>query len=146
MSGLELRVDPHGLSQLYRDAKAAEGTIQVELRRGIKAAAQPVVDAVKEDASFSSRIPGAVKLKSSFAAKGASVAVVVDGAAAPEAKAINHGGRGGTFRHPVFGNRDVWVDQAAVPFMATGPRRAQPQADAAMLEAMDRIARSLGFN
>lgn len=34
-----------------------------------------------------------------------------------QAKAFENNGDAGTFRHPVFGNRDVWVDQDAHPFL-----------------------------
>lgn len=34
-----------------------------------------------------------------------------------QSHAFEHNGDAGTFRHPVYGNRDVWVDQEAHPFL-----------------------------
>jgi len=143
--GVELKVDARDLSALFKAAKAAEGTIQVELRRGIKKAAQPVAESVKSAAGWSSRIPGAIKVKAGFAAKGASVSIVADPRAAPEAAPLEHGGAGGTFKHPVYGT-STWVSQPARPFFASGARAGSAGADAAMLAVMDTIASKLGFH
>lgn len=145
-AGLEFKVNSQDLAALFAAAKAAEGAVQVELRRGIKAAAKPMVDGVKSAASFSSRIPGAVRTKASFAAKGATVTITADPKAAPEAAPLNNGDRGGTFRHPVYGNTDNWVSQTAHPFFVTGARSGQPASERAMQGVMDAIARKLGFH
>lgn len=142
---LEIRVDSPDLRELYQAAKAADGNLQVLLRRGVKEAAQPIANGVKSAASWSSRIPGATRTKASFSAKGASVTVEVDAAAAPEAAPLNHGGRGGTFRHPVFGNRENWVSQQARPFFDQGVTAGQPAADSAMDRLMTDFAHQLGF-
>jgi hypothetical protein len=142
---IRIQVDSHDLADLYRAAKAAPGVVQVELRRGVKKAAQPVADSVKSAASWSSRIPGSIKTKASFAAKGASVTIVADAGIAPEAAPLNHGGKGGTFRHRVFGG-DTWVSQPARPFFQTGAKAGTPAAERAMLDVMDQIARKLGFH
>lgn len=142
---LEARIDPRDLASLYQQAKAAEGTLQVELRRGIKNAAKPLVAAVKESASFSSRIPGAVGSKVSFSRGSATVTVVVDPKKAPEAAPLNNKDHSGTFRHPVFGNRENWVAQPAHPFFLSGIREAAPAVDREMLAVMDRVAKALGF-
>lgn len=142
----QAKIDPQDLAALYRAAKAAEGAIQVELRRTVKAAAKPVADGVKSAASFSTRIPGAVKTKVSFASKGAGVSVYVDSKAAPEAAPINNRGKGGTFRHPVYGNRDVWVPQAADPFFAEGVREGLAQTDALLGLMFTRLGATLGYH
>jgi hypothetical protein len=143
---LEFKVNSQDLADLFKAAKAAEGKIQVELRRGIKTAAKPIVDGVKAEASFSSRIPGAVKVKAGFASKGATVTVIADPKAAPEAAPLNNGDRGGNFRHPVYGNRENWVSQPAHPFFVTGAKHGAPAAEQAMLKVMDDIAHQLGFH
>jgi hypothetical protein len=141
---LALRVDSHDLAKLFADAKAAEGTLQVELRRGIKAAAKPITDGIKA-AAPSARIAGAVKTTASFARKGATVKVVVDSKKAPHAAPINNHDHSGTFRHPVFGNTNNWVNQAADPFFLAGARSGEAAADRQMQQVMDDVARKLGF-
>ena len=69
-------------------------------------------------ASWSTRIPGSVRL----IARGLNSAVKAGGSAAPHAKPYEHSGVAGTFRHPVFGNRENWVPQKARPFL--GPAAA----------------------
>lgn len=144
--GIEITVTSPDLAQLYQAAKAADGNLQVQLRRGVRKAAKPIEDGVKAAASWSSRIPGAVRTKASFAARGASVRVEVDSGAAPEAAPINNKGRGGRFRHPVYGNRDNWVSQQARPFFREGVTAGIPAADAAMSRLMDDFAHQLGFH
>jgi len=145
-AAIEVKVQPAALAQLYADAKAAPGVIQRELRRGVVKAADPIRLAVIASATFSSRIPQAVKAKARFSASEAHVRVYVDAKMAPEAAPINNRGRGGNFRHPVYGNRDVWVNQKAIPFFDAGVRAGEAEADRAMLECMDRTAAALGFH
>lgn len=149
---LEAKLDPADLSALMRAAKEAEGTVQIELRRGIKAAAKPVVDRTKERASFSTRIPGAVKVQTRFPAKGASVTVTVDSKRAPHAAPINNQGREGTFRHPVYPDPTKersewnWAPQQAHPFFPRTANDVPAQVETEMLRVMDEIAHKLGFH
>lgn len=139
------------MRQLYVDLKAVEGNLRVEMRKGIVAAAKPVVDAVAANASWSSRIPGAVKAKTSFSAKNAGVSITVDAKKAPEARPLENNGQGGMFRHPVFadGSRvrgdQTWVSQPAQPFFWAGVRGANSDVMAAMNAVMDAVAHKAGF-
>lgn len=142
---LEVRVDASDIQRLYADLKTVPGNLTRELRNGIKKAADPLADAVKAEASWSSRIPGAVKVKPSFSARNPSVQIVVDPKKAPEAAPLNNGGRSGTFRHPTFGNRDRWVTQKAQPFFEVALSGHQHDADAAIEAVMDAVARKAGF-
>lgn len=141
---LEVTVTSKDLHQMYADLKNVEGNLRVELRKGIKAAAQPMVDRVKSSAGWSSRIPGAVSAKVSFSAKNASVSVQVNPKKAPEAAPLENGGKGGTFRHPVFGNTDVWVDQKAQAFFYTNAVK-DADIEKAIGAVMDAVAKKAGF-
>lgn len=142
--GVELHVQSEDLRKLFVELKEAPGKLQVELRRGVREAALPAVRSVQASASWSSRIPGAVKAKPFFTAKRAGVTLVVDKAKAPEARPLEHGGRPGKFRHPVFGHRAVWVDQAARPFFYSAVERSV-EVEIAMRAVMARTADKLGF-
>ncbi len=76
-------------------------------------AGKRVATAAKSEAAWSSRIPDAIRTRSTIG----SISVYVDQTIAPEARPLEHGGLTGTFRHPVFGNTNNWVDQAAQPFL-----------------------------
>lgn len=167
-SRITLSVDPQGLTELFQAAKAADGNLQIALRRGIKNAARPIVDAVRSSGSFSSRIPAAVKVKASFAKRGASIKVIVDSKIAPEAAPINNQGQSGTFRHPVFADKkhprsDVyrhrlfrskvlaesgwtWTTQTANPFFDAGVRAGMPAAEKAIEAVVDEWIAKLGFH
>lgn len=145
--GLDVKVDTTQLRQLYADLKGVEGNLRVELRKGVKNAADPMVQKVRSAAAWSSRIPAAVTVKPSFAAKGASVSIIVNQAAAPEAAPLEHGGQGGSFRHPVFGDRNAWVAQPARPFFypTVSGSAAIAAAEQAIVAVMDAVARKAGF-
>jgi hypothetical protein len=136
---IHLHVQSKDLQELFVRAKAAEGSLQVELRRAVTAAAGPMVEAVKQSAAWSSRIPAAVRAKPSFTAKRAGVSIVVDASKAPEGRPLEHGGAAGQFRHPVFGHRNNWVEQPARPFFYAALERSAAT-EVAMRAAMDRIA------
>lgn len=143
--GVEVKVDAKDLSKLYADLKGVEGNLRVELRRGIKSAAAPMVSAAKDASGFSSRIPGSVTVKASFAARGAAVRLEAGGAKAPEAAPLNARGKHGTFRHPAFGNREVWVNQEARPFWGDSIQAHTNDAQTAILRVMDTVAQKAGF-
>lgn len=137
-------VDAPDLRQLYTDLKAADGNLQILLRRAIKEAAQSVADAAKAGSSWSKRIPDAVKLKVSFSARSTGVSVEVDGKKAPHARPIDHAGKSGTFRHRVFGT-DTWVEQPARPFFASAVDAKDPEIERRILKVADDLARQAGF-
>lgn len=141
---LQVNFTSADLHKMYTDLKAAPGAMQVELRKGMKVAAQPMVNRVKAGSSFSSRIPGAVSAKVSFSAKSASVSVQVDSKKAPEARPLENGGKGGTFRHPVYGS-DTWVAQKAQPFFFPNVSK-DAEVSKAMSDVMDAFAKKLGFH
>ncbi|MGZ4518874.1 MAG: hypothetical protein ACXVXO_00310 [Mycobacteriaceae bacterium] len=143
--GPEFTVSAPDLRQLYVDLKGVEGNLRVELRRGIKEAAQGVADAVKAETSWSSRIPAAVRVKPSFSARVTGVTVEVDGKKAPEARPINNKGKSGTFRHRVFG-RDVWVNQPARPFFDAAIRGKTPDIERRIAQVANDVARKAGFH
>jgi hypothetical protein len=137
-------VQSQDLQKLFFELKAMEGSLQVELRRGIREAAVPMVQAVKANAGWSSRIPAAVTAKPSFTAKRASVTIQVNAGKAPEARPLEHGGAGGEFRHPVYGNRANWVPQPARPFFYSALSRSV-EAEIAMRAVMARVAAKAGL-
>jgi len=110
------------LRRLSVSLARVEPKLRVLLRREIVKAGAGARDAVRQEASWSSRIPASVKVKVSFAARGTGVTVVADAKKAPEARVLEHGGHEGTFRHPVHADPDKlrdqwsWVKQDARPF------------------------------
>lgn len=97
--------------------------IRRELRPRLRAAGTLMQRAAQQNASWSSRIPAAIRVTTSFASTTGGVGVRVDRTKAPHARAFEGiGTNRTTFRHPVFGNTDVWVDQPERPFLVPARR------------------------
>lgn len=113
-SGIPIVVDTRAMSRLSRDLRRASPVAAAEARARIRAAAEVVAEEARGRASFSTRIPGSIKVRgSAFGVK-----IVAGGPTAPDAAPLENHGREGMFRHPVFGNRENWVEQKSRPFLA----------------------------
>lgn len=119
-------VDARSLHAFAKQLAAIEPKLRVLLRREMVKAGGDAADAIRKQADWSSRIPAAVRVKVSFAARGAGVSVVVDRKKAPEGRVLENRGKTGKFRHPVHADpakpRDQWhwVEQDAQPFFEKG--------------------------
>ena len=102
-----------GFRELSRVLSTADKGLAKAMRAALKGAVGPVAAAARRNASWSSRIPGTVR---PFATA-RSVGVRAGGRRAPHARVYEGLGGAGSFRHPVFGNRNVWVTQSTRPFL-----------------------------
>jgi hypothetical protein len=139
-----MSIDRGQLQALIRDLGAIPPTVRKTMRPAINRAGRRVLSQMKTNAAWSTRIPGAISMRS---ATGGTVGVRfrVNADRAPHARPYENDGAPGTFRHPVFGNREVWVAQAARPFFY---RAVQDNADAvveALGDAIEQAAREHGF-
>lgn len=142
---VDMTVQSSDMHDLYVALKGVEGNLRVSLRRRLVASVRPVVSEVKTAASFSTRIPKSVKTRVSFAAKHAQVKIYADRRIAPEAAPLEHGGRAGTFRHPVFGDRNVWSNQPAHPTFYPTINAHRDQISAEIAKVLDDVATEAGF-
>lgn len=109
-----LTADAKSLKQMGTALRKAQPAVYRELRKALLVEAEQIRQRAASNASWSTRIPSTGKT----ALDGpAGVKVAFGGTAAPHAKPIEHAGASGFFRHPVMGNRGVWVDQPARPFL-----------------------------
>jgi hypothetical protein len=139
-----MSIDRGQLQALIRDLGAIPPDLKRELRPGLRKAAQPALTRIRSNASWSSRIPGATKLSTSFGNR-PGVTIRIDSKAAPHARPIEHDGEPGTFRHPVYGNREVWRPQQARPFFYRGVEATADQIRNAVADLVDGAARRHGF-
>jgi hypothetical protein len=128
-----------------RDLRALEPVTRAAVRPALHQIGQTVGRSAAGRASWSSRIPATITIDTASGGDRDEVAVHGGGPAAPHAGVFEHGGNPGTFQHPVFG-RDVWVTQAARPFLAPAARDAEPAEIPILLGALDTAASSLGFH
>lgn len=137
---VNIKFDYSDATRASADLRFAASRLPDAMRRGAQQAAEPIADAIRREAAWSSRIPGAISVTP--IARG--MAVSVDPQLAPEAAPLNNFDKPGTFTHPVWGN-DWTVQQQARPFMATGARRGQAEADRRFAAALTQWERAAGF-
>jgi hypothetical protein len=87
---------------------------------------------------YSTSIPPSIKVRVSRL----TVSVVAGGPDVPLAGLFELGnvgdkGRRDVFRHPVFGNREIWVSQPRHPFLAPALRQRWSEVERAAVEALD---------
>ncbi|MGH3496316.1 MAG: HK97 gp10 family phage protein [Nocardioidaceae bacterium] len=133
-----------------RDLAARMGTVpaelRAELRPKLRAAGTIVADQAKANASWSTRIPAAIGVRTSFGTRAGGVTIRVDSVKAPHARpyeGLSAGGGRGTFRHPVYGH-DVWVTEATRPFLMPAVRAKRFQVILTVDQAIKSALRTLG--
>ena len=113
-------IDTSSFAKFARGLRAAEPELKLELLREMKAAGEVVaIDARSRANSFPRTGDGTTRIADSIrvSVSGDTIKVVANKKKAPEARPIENKGKSGTFRHPVGGNREVWVNQEAHPFL-----------------------------
>lgn len=130
------QVNMRELRDLYGAVRIANPQIAGEIRGALRKGGEAVkLDASRRAWSSSSRIPGTLKVRTN----GFNVSVIAGGSGAPHAAAFEHLGRPGTFRHPVYGNRRVWVSQQAHPFLGPAFEAKQETLIREVIHAVDVI-------
>ena len=127
-------INTRDFSLFARACRKAAPEVAVELRTSLRAAGELVASDARSRSSWSHRIPGSIKVRTS----GATVSVIAGGHAAPDAVPYEHRGLDGTFRHPLFGNRELWFNQQARPFLTPALRANIEPAMVMVVEALDK--------
>jgi hypothetical protein len=122
--------DLHGLA---RDLRKIDPAMAREVRLGLRAAGQLAAEAAKEKAGYSEGIPPSIKVRVS------GLAITVAAKDTPLAGLEEFGGDGtpAFWRHPVFGNREVWVAQKARPYLYPALKDKADLVEAAIAEAVN---------
>jgi hypothetical protein len=131
--------------KLVNDLRKISGGVGRNLGKEFKKAAGPVAQQAKANASWSSRIPGAITVGVSSSRRYPGAQIKVSKEKAPHARLFEWPGRGGSFRHPVYGNREVWVSQRGSPFIRPAVRAKGGEFIKACDRAVDETARAHGF-
>lgn len=120
--------------------------IKAKIRPLLRKTGQQALVAVRGNASWSTKIPRATRLQISLAGKRPGVAVVTRRKDAIHARPLEHQGRPGRVRHPLFGDRKTWVTQPAKPFMTQEAPHWQEAVRDGIRDAIDQVARSSDFS
>ncbi|WP_460980004.1 hypothetical protein [Pseudactinotalea suaedae] len=125
------------LRRLLRDLSSAPKTIQRGTRAVMRSEGSQVLADARANASWSSRIPRAMRLQVTLSGSNPGVVIRVDRNAAPHGR-VYEGMVGATFRHPVFEqpNRPtVWVAEDARPYLVPAATAAAPRLQRAVATA-----------
>ena len=137
------------LDRLVADLSKLPREVRRQVIPALERAARPIERDMKRRASWSTRIPGAISVETSsgglFGARRApGVRLRVDSRAAPHARPLEGFSRP-VFRHPVYGNRQVWVSQRARSFFAPAIRAGEAGVVRAVDEAVQAATRNTAF-
>jgi hypothetical protein len=137
--------------------KMNDKEIKKRFRKELRAAARPLVPAVRRSIratpskrpytadGLRGRLSKATRLEVKTSGRQAGVAIRVDGRKMPPGqrglpKAMEGLKR---WRHPVYGNRAVWVSQESHPYFFRVMRTAGPRSRAAVARVVDGITRDI---
>lgn len=132
------------LRQLVKDLGKMPKEMKQEIRPKLKESANKPLREARANASWSSRIPGATTIRTSFTARAAGVAIRTSQIKARHARTYENQGKEGQFRHRVFG-RDTWVSQASRPFLWRAALPWMENIDGDIGEVIDSVSRRNGF-
>ena len=139
-----IRLDTKDVTRFASQMRKAAPLVYKDLGQNLRAAGELVANDARRRASFSSNIPATIKVRR----RAAAVAVQAGPGTFPhagEAAAFEHQGNPGTFRHPVFGHREVWVNQQAHPFLQPAAEANVEQVAQMMENAFEQAFREAGL-
>ena len=139
-------IDARELKRLAADLRKVAPEVRKQLPKRMRQAAEPIrqeAEARKPASDF--RV--GVRFKAS-GRDGATVKIVATSRKRPELPGLLERGNAGSrnpsrFRHPVFGDRDVWVEQATRPFLAPALHDKREEAIRNIAEIVDDVERVL---
>lgn len=122
--------------QVIKQLGKVDKEAKKEIRTALRADLAPIVAQARANAGWSTRIPAAIVPKVSAR----DVAVRVNSKKAPHGKVYEFGGR-----HPVFGNRAVWVPVAAKPYVRPAVNANRTKVRLSMGVAIAKANKKAGF-
>lgn len=131
---------------IARDMRKLPEETRKTVRPKLRAGGEIVAADARRRADWSSRIPGSVRVRTSFQESQEKVQVIAGGSGAPHARPYEGvASSGSTFRHPVYGDREVWVSQEKRPFLFPAAEAKGDEVTGLVRAALDDAAASIGF-
>jgi hypothetical protein len=137
-----MSVDRSQLEALIRDLGQVPPAFRKAARPAMLAAGRGVLEQMKANAGWSSRIPAAISMTPAASTFG--VRFRTDAARAPHARPYE-GLSGDPFRAPLWGDREHWYPHAARPFFYRAVDEHANDVVEALGEALDQAAAETGF-
>lgn len=131
---------------IARDMRKLTPETQKAVRPRLRQGGEIIASEARSLSDWSSRIPGTVRVRTSFREDREKVSVIAGGSGAPHARPYEGiATQGDTFRHPVYGNREVWVSQDKRPFIFPAAEAKGEEVTGLVRAALDDAAASIGF-
>lgn len=137
-----MSVDRSQLQALIGDLGELPPALRKAARPRMLNAGRSVLDQMRANAGWSTRIPSALSMTASSTAIG--VRFRTDAGRAPHARPYE-GISGDPFRAPLFGDREHWYPHAARPFFYRAVEQKAAGVVEALGEALDQAAAETGF-
>jgi phage gpG-like protein len=137
------QVHIQGLRELRRDLKSIDRKLPAQLNKRLKVAADPIAkDAARHAPKRTTALlreprPGALARSIRVRTSGSKLFL---GSSLPYARVVHWGGR-----HPVFGNRQVWVKEPRRPFLAEAVSRGGDNVERAVFDTIEDFMKGAGF-
>jgi hypothetical protein len=140
---VELRVEGDAMKALQRKLKQVDrADLRRELNRGLRDGAKPLVQHARDAAR--DNLPHAGGLNERVASRPTTISIA-QGGVRVRVKGVDAASTNrGRLRHPVYGNREVWVTQTIQPGWFTDRMRQKaPGVRPDLIKAMDRVAQKI---
>lgn len=150
------RAEAVELSEILRDIKAFDKELNKSIRKQMRVAAKPAVEAVREQVRTTptkggrtygvrKAIAQGVGLRISAAKSGGAVTITASPRRLPAnrkamAKLLNQE----SWRHPVFGDRNTWTTQQGRPYFGSVIWRYRDELRAAVEKALNEASEAIG--
>ncbi len=131
-----------GYPEVQRALKRFDAEAHKELNRVIRFEVRAVAVVAKGNASWSKTIPASITTTVTRRGAGVKTRRKV----APVGALYERGsGRGGSWRHPLFGNTNFWFSQSARPFIQPAVNASEPHIKAKLGPLLSQAAREVGL-
>ena len=137
MNGVAIHVDTRAIERFGERLGRAPSEINARLSTGFARAGQLVAGKARGGA-----VPAGTTV-SSFPLGIHGARIHASNVHGGGTAALEHHGDPGTFRHPVFGLRSVWVSQKAQPFLHPALRESESEVRAVIEDAMREVLDTL---
>lgn len=134
------------LRAFIRDFEKFPPDLRKEMRPMLKRAGDVALLRARASSSWSTRIPGSLRVRVSFTKRSAGVTLTSNRNKAPHGRAYAHLGKTGFFRAPTGNPPEPWVRHAARPwFFSAADVALTKDIDQKIGNIVDTVARAHGF-
>jgi hypothetical protein len=134
------------LRTFIRDLGEMPKDFRRDVRNDIRESTREPLAEARRLSSWSRRIPKATNVRVQLQRSKVAVSLRTSIKRAPHARAYDNKGKFGTFRHPLFGDRNHWITQHARPYLEPAAEPWISTIDERLGEVVSRVAEKYRFH